>query len=885
METIRIRGARQHNLKNIDVDIPRNKFVVITGVSGSGKSSLAFDTLYAEGRRRYIESLSAYARQFLDQRAKPDVDLIEGLSPAIAIEQRNSSSSPRSTVGTATEIADFLRVLYARVGTPFCLECQRPIVRHSVPQIVDQILNLSEGSRVQVLAPIQLKQAVNFSGVLRELRSAGFVRARVDGVIVDLNENIPQPRKSVVALEVVVDRLIVKSGIARRLADSLETAFRHGHDVTKLLVGDSDEWLFTQQLICPACGFAYPELTPAFFSPNSPAGACSECDGLGVHAAKKTTKKKKIVSSEDEKPETAATVCAACQGTKLKRESRGVRIQDRDLTQVLALSVAEAHAFFQTVSFAKQQEMIAGPLLQEIRTRFQFLLDVGLDYLTLARPTATLSGGEAQRIRLATQIGSGLSGVLYVLDEPSIGLHPRDTARLLRALFALRDRGNSVVVVEHDRETMLAADYVIDLGPGAGEHGGELLAAGTPEEMMDAPLSITGAYLRGAQTLPTLKRRRAVKSWLNVSQVALHNLNNVSVSIPLGVFTCVSGVSGSGKSTLVMDVLAPALAQLLKAPPLPKGGLPSAKGGTRENFSVGIPGRFSGWKQLDKIICVDQAAIGRTAHSNPATYIGLFNPLRELFAQTQEARVRGYGPERFSFNVKGGRCEACEGNGVVAVEMHFLPDLQVTCEVCRGARYNRETLEVQFRGRNIAQILDLTVSQALAVLGDMPAIRPRLETLRDVGLDYLRLGQPAPTLSGGEAQRLKLAKELSRRTSGHTLYILDEPTTGLHFADIERLLQVLNLLVDAGNSVLVIEHNLDVIQTADYLIELGPEGGAQGGQIVAVGTPEEVARVEQSHTGRFLRALLSDEETTVSPGVQPIFTALRSNDSSGVSRK
>jgi excinuclease ABC subunit A len=844
MSTIRIRGARQHNLKNIDVDIPRDKFVVITGVSGSGKSSLAFDTLYAEGRRRYIESLSAYARQFLDQRAKPDVDLIDGLSPAIAIEQRSSSSSPRSTVATTTEIADFLRLLYARVGTPFCLECQRPIVRHSVPQIVDQVLDLPDGSRVQVLAPIALKKSENLRGVLRELHGAGFVRARVDGTIVDLDEAMPQPRNSISTLEVVVDRLIVKSGIARRLADSLETAFQHGHDVVKLLIGEADERLFTQQLLCPSCGFAYPELTPAFFSPNSPAGACPACDGLGMLLEKKTARKKKADSGENGEQSVTATVCTTCQGTKLRSESRGVQIQDHDVTQVLACSVAEAQAFFQTVTLTGQQELIARPLLQAIGARLQFLLDVGLDYLTLDRPTATLSGGEAQRIRLATQIGSGLSGVLYVLDEPSIGLHPRDTARLLSALFALRERGNSVVVVEHDRETIVAADYVLDLGPGAGERGGELLAAGTPAEVTGAAQSITGAYLSGARTLPLPQHRRPAKAWLKMAQISLHNLNNVSVELPLGVFTCVSGVSGSGKSTLVMDVLAPVLTRLLDD----------------RGRSAKTEVQFSGWEQIDKVICVDQSAIGRTAHSNAATYIGLLNPLRELFAQTQEARVRGYGPERFSFNVKGGRCEACEGNGVVAVAMHFLPDLQVPCDVCRGARYNRETLDVQFRGRNIAQVLDLTVSQALEMLGDMSGIRPRLETLRDVGLDYLRLGQAAPTLSGGEAQRLKLARELSRKTSGHTLYILDEPTTGLHFADIERLLHVLNLLVDAGNSVVVIEHNLDVIKTADYVIDLGPEGGVQGGNIIAVGTPEDVARVEHSHTGRYLRAVFDQRD-------------------------
>jgi excinuclease ABC subunit A len=693
---------------------------------------------------------------------------------------------------------------------------------------------------VQVLAPVQLKQAANFSGVLRELRNAGFVRVRVDGKIFDLNDDIPSPRKASVTVEVVVDRLIVKSGIARRLADSLETALRYGHDVTKLLVGDNEELLFTQRLICPTCGFTYPELTPAFFSPNSPDGACPECAGLGVQTSKKTARKKKTGAAE-ENGEDQATLCTVCNGARLKRESCGVRLQDRHITQVLGLTIAEAALFFARVSFTGQQELIARPLLQEINTRLRFLLDVGVDYLTLDRPVTTLSGGEAQRIRLATQIGAGLSGVLYVLDEPSIGLHSRDTERLLSALTQLRERGNSVVVVEHDRETMLAADYLLDLGPGAGERGGELLAAGTPQDVMTATASVTGMYLRGARAIQMPRRRRRGTSWLTLARISLHNLKEVSVSIPLGVFTCVTGVSGSGKSTLVMEVLAPALARLT-------GG----RGDAPETHD-----QLTGWEQLNKVICVDQAPISRSPSSNPATYIGLLNPLRELFAQTQEARVRGYGPERFSFNVKGGRCEACEGDGVVSVEMHFLPDLQVVCDVCRGTRYNRETLEVQFRGRNIAQILDLTVNEALEVLGDMPAIRPRLETLRDVGLDYVRLGQPAPTLSGGEAQRLKLAKELSRKTLGHTLYILDEPTTGLHFADIERLLQVLNLLVEAGNSVLVIEHNLDVIKTADYVIDLGPEGGAEGGEIIAVGAPEEITGVARSHTGRFLRPLLN----------------------------
>jgi len=839
VDTIVIRGAREHNLKNISLEIPRNRLVVITGVSGSGKSSLAFDTLYAEGRRRYVESLSAYARQFLDQRARPDVDAIEGLSPAIAIEQRGTITSPRSTVGTVTEIADYLRLLYARVGTPYCLECGRAIVRHSVPQIVDQILDLPESSRVQVLAPVQLKQAANFKSVLQELRKTGFVRVRVEGVLYDLSEEISLPRHAFSSFDLVVDRLVVKSDIARRLADSLETALRYGHDVVKVLVGENAERLFTQRLVCPACGFAYPELTPAFFSPNSPEGACPACDGLGMQVSKKQGKRVRASSIDGEGRMTDAELCTACEGMRLKKESRGVRLQAYDIAQVAALSISAAHDFCRTLSFRGQQAQIAQPLCQEILARLRFLLDVGLDYLTLDRPAVTLSGGEAQRIRLATQIGAGLSGVLYVLDEPSIGLHQRDTARLLTALRQLRDRDNSVVVVEHDRETILAADYVIDLGPGAGEHGGELLAAGTPREVMRVSASLTGRYLSGELTVPLPTRRRAPQHWLSISGVSLHNLKNVTASIPLGTLTCVTGVSGSGKSTLVMDVLAPVLSRLLV------GNVAS------------LPVQVSGWQQLDKMIQVDQAPISRTPHSNPATYVGLLNPIRDLFAQLPEARVRGYGPERFSFNVKGGRCEACEGDGVVTIEMHFLPDMYVVCDVCRGARYNRETLDVQFRGKNIAQVLNLTVSEALEFLGDIPAIRPRLETLRDVGLDYLRLGQPAPTLSGGEAQRLKLAKELSRKTSGRTLYILDEPTTGLHFADIQRLLQVLGLLVEAGNTALVIEHNLDVIKTADFVIDLGPEGGERGGEVVAVGTPEKVALVERSHTGRFLRPLLA----------------------------
>jgi excinuclease ABC subunit A len=680
----------------------------------------------------------------------------------------------------------------------------------------------------------------------------------LDSVIYDLTEEVPLPRQAPSSLDVVVDRLMVKSGITRRLADSLETALRYGHDVVKILIGEDDERLFTQRLVCPACGFAYPDLTPAFFSPNSPDGACPACDGLGVQQAKKQIKKTKTSSSTEPKKvgrahstaggggsPTETLICSVCEGTRLTKESRGVRIHGCDITQVFRLSISAAHDFCCALSFTGQQGHIARPLCQEIIARLRFLLDVGLDYLTLDRPTVTLSGGESQRIRLATQIGAGLSGVLYVLDEPSIGLHPRDTSRLLSALQQLRDWGNSVIVVEHDRETILAADYVIDLGPGAGERGGELLAAGTPQEVMAAPASLTGKYLRGELAIPVPPCRRTPQQWLTVSGVSLHNLKNVTAAFPLGTLTCVTGVSGSGKSSLIMGALAPALSCVL----------------TGNRKASDIPGQISGWQRIDKVIQVDQAPISRIAHSNPATYVGLLNPIRELFAQLPEARVRGYGPERFSFNVKGGRCEACEGDGVVTVEMYFLPDMYVVCEVCRGARYNRETLEVQFRGKNIAQVLDLTVNEALEFLGDLPTIRPRLETLRDVGLAYLRLGQPAPTLSGGEAQRLKLAKELSRKASGHTVYILDEPTTGLHFADIQRLLQVLNLLVEAGHTVLVIEHNLDVIKTADFVIDLGPEGGEQGGEIVAAGTPEEVAHIERSHTGRLLRPALNPSDS------------------------
>ena len=831
MEPISIRGARQHNLKNISVDIPRNKLVVITGVSGSGKSSLAFDVLYAEGRRRYIESLSAYARQFLDQRAKPEVDAISGLSPAVAIEPRAPSSSPRSTVGTVTEIADYVRLLYARVGTPCCLPCGRPLTRHSVPQIVDRVLAFSEGSRLQIMAPVRVATREQCDRAVQELRTAGFVRVRIAGQVYELGD--PLPARVPAEFDLIVDRLIVKSGIARRLADSLETTLGYGHDVVKIGQARPDgayhEHLFTQSLRCPVCGFGYPELTPAFFSPNSPEGACPECDGLGTTSAK-------AAGSE----ETLQPGCPACGGMRLRAESRGVRIQDRDIAQLTGLSIAEALDFFRRLSFSGQAAEIAAPLCHAIRTRLQVLSDIGLEYLRLDRPLPTLSGGEAGRVRLSTQLGAGLSGILYILDEPSVGLHPRDTARLLAVLRQLRDKDNSVLVVEHDPDTIRAADYIIDLGPGAGEGGGEVLAVGTPHAVQHRTGSMTGRYLRGEFSIPVPAQRRKTDQFLTLGGVTVHNLKNLTVSFPLGTLSCVTGVSGSGKSSLVLDALAPVLSRALAVRAAPPGATPS----------------LDGWQLIERLVQIDQTPISRTPHSNPATYVGLFNPLRQLFAQLPEARVRGYGPERFSFNVKGGRCEACLGSGMVGVDMHFLPDVYVECELCRGLRYNRETLEVRFRGLSIAEVLNLSVAQALEVLLELPKIRPRLETLRSLGLDYMRLGQPAPSLSGGEAQRLKLARELSRRATGHTLYLMDEPTTGLHLADIQRLLKVLNLLVEAGHTVLVIEHNPDLIKTADFVLDLGPEGGQRGGQVVASGTPEDVARVEGSHTGRFLKPRL-----------------------------
>ncbi len=842
METIRIRGARQHNLKNISLEIPRQKFVVITGVSGSGKSTLAFDVLYAEGRRRYMASLSASARQFLTQHAKPDVDTISGLSPTVALEQRRTTSSVRSTVGTVSEIADYLRLLYTRVGTPHCLECGRVIERHSVPQIVDQLLDVPEGSRLQLLAPIRLFHPDDCDTILQDLHRAGFVRIRLNGTIHDLMDSdlartIAGLRPGAITetqLDIVVDRLVVKSGIAQRLADSLDTALRYGKDVVRVLIGESEERLFTQRLICPACGFAYPELSPAFFSPNSPEGACPACEGLGVQQERKTKKRGSAQAA------VKLQVCSQCNGSRLRSETQGIRIGDMSLSELTAKPLGAVLDFFSQLVFYGQTEPVALPLCQEIVSRLQALVDLGLAYLTLDRTMASLSGGEAQRVRLATLLGNGLSGVIYILDEPSVGLHPRDTSQLLEMLKRLWQQGNTVVVVEHDPETMLAADHLIDLGPGAGEQGGWVCAVGTPQDVKNAPDSLTGQYLSGASQIPAPTKRRPSKHCLTLAHTKVHNLKDIRVDFPLGTLTCVTGVSGSGKSSLISDALVPALAAVLA--------------GTQATAAE--IGQLSGWQHLNKMIVVDQAPVGRTPSSTPATYIGLLRPIRALFAQLPEARVRGYNPDRFSFNVKGGRCEACEGNGVFAVEMSFLPDVYVQCDVCHGQRYNRETLAVSLRGRSIADVLNMTVAEALAVYGDLPEIRSRLETLRAVGLAYIRLGQAAPTLSGGEAQRLKLAKELSRKSTGQTLFLFDEPTTGLHLADIQRLLDIFTLLVEAGNTVVVIEHNLEVVKTADWVIDMGPEGGAAGGNIVACGTPEDITRVEQSYTGRFLKSLL-----------------------------
>ena len=935
LDKIIVRGAREHNLKNIDVEIPRDRMVVITGLSGSGKSSLAFDTIYAEGQRRYVESLSAYARQFLGQMDKPDVDDITGLSPAVSIDQKSTTKNPRSTVGTVTEIYDYMRLLFARIGHPHCPKCGREISQQTVEQMVDQVMAFPEGTKIQVLAPVVRGRKGEYRQTIEDIRKQGFVRVRVDGVQYEVTDDIRMDRYKQHTIEVVVDRLVVKPDVQKRLTDSLETALKLANGTVGISVVDGEEFVFSENFACTECGISLDEIAPRSFSFNSPYGACPECHGLGmrrqldpellipdrnksidqgaiaplsgVHSdyfsslirsvareygfdtstpIKDLSEKQieillygadrrvpityrsrfggvrqfnayyeglynwldrryKETSSEIVREEIeqymSSTPCPACGGQRLRQESLAVTIGGLNISQVAAMSVSAAMNWFDELKLTEREYAIAHQVIKEIKVRLGFLADVGLDYLTLDRAAATLAGGEAQRIRLASQIGSGLMGVLYILDEPSIGLHQRDNRRLIETLHKLRDIGNTIIVVEHDEETMYAADHIIDIGPGAGEHGGRIVAEGTIEDIKANPHSITGKYLSGELSIPVpSSRRNRDNKCVVIRGARQHNLKNIDVEIPCGCFVCITGVSGSGKSTLVQETLFPRLMYAIH--------------GTHRAW--GEHDSIEGVENIDRVINIDQSPIGRTPRSNPATYTGTFDLIRELFSQTPEARMRGYKPGRFSFNVKGGRCEACRGDGIIKIEMHFLPDVYVPCEVCKGKRYNRETLEIKYKGKSIADVLDMTVSQALEFFKNIPPITRKLQTIHDVGLDYIKLGQPATTLSGGEAQRVKLSAELAKRGTGQTLYILDEPTTGLHFDDIKKLLDVLNRLVDAGNTVLVIEHNLDVIKTADYVIDLGPEGGDAGGRVIATGTPEEVAAVEASYTGRYLRKVL-----------------------------
>ncbi len=937
-EYIKVRGANEHNLKSLNLDIPRNELVVFTGLSGSGKSSLAFDTLYAEGQRRYMESLSSYARQFLGQMEKPNVESITGLSPAISIDQKSTNRNPRSTVGTVTEIYDYFRLLYARIGIPHCPNCGKEIKKQSVDQMVDQIMELPEGARIQLLAPVVRGRKGEHVKVLDRARKGGYVRVRIDGNLYELTEEIRLDKNIKHNIEIVVDRLVVKPGIERRLTDSVESVLALAEGLLVVDVIDGEPINFSQSFACPDCGISISEIEPRSFSFNNPFGACPVCFGLGykmefdpelmipdrtlslsqgaiqvmgwqssgdagsftnallqalakeykfsldtpvqdlpekvfhmliygtegrevkVHykgqrgegvypvvfegLIKNMERKYRETGSDIIKQEYETymriTPCKECNGMRLKKESLAVTVCDKNIYEITSFSIRELYSFLNNMKLSSQQMLIGKQVLKEINARVGFLVDVGLEYLSLSRATGTLSGGEAQRIRLATQIGSGLVGVCYILDEPSIGLHQKDNDKLLNTLKNLRDLGNTLIVVEHDEDTMLEADYVVDIGPGAGSHGGEVVAAGTAQEIMEVEDSITGQYLSGKKQVPVPEERRQPKGWLTVTGARENNLKNITVNIPTGVMTCVTGVSGSGKSSLVNEILYKRLARDL-------------------NRARTIPGKhksISGIGKLDKVINIDQSPIGRTPRSNPATYTGVFDMIRDLFAGTPDAKARGYKKGRFSFNVKGGRCEACGGDGIIKIEMHFLPDVYVPCEVCGGKRYNRETLEVRYKGKNIYDVLDMTVEEAVPFFENLPSIRRKIETLNDVGLSYVKLGQPSTTLSGGEAQRIKLATELSKRSTGNTIYILDEPTTGLHFADVHKLVEILHRLVEGGNTVVVIEHNLDVIKTADYIIDMGPEGGDRGGEMVACGTPEEVAEHPSSYTGRYVKKML-----------------------------
>ncbi len=937
-EYIKIRGAHENNLKGINVDIPRNELVVLTGMSGSGKSSLAFDTIYAEGQRRYMESLSSYARQFLGQMEKPNVERIDGLSPAISIDQKSTNRNPRSTVGTVTEIYDYFRLLYARIGIPHCPKCGRVIAKQTVDQMVDQIMEMGEGTRIQLLAPVVKGRKGEHTKVLDRAKRSGYVRVRVDGSLYELTEEIKLDKNIKHTIEIVVDRLVVKPGIERRLTDSIENVLELAEGLMVVDVIGGEPVNFSQSFSCPDCGISISEVEPRSFSFNNPFGACPVCFGLGykmefdvdlmipdksvsihdgaitvmgwqsctdkgsfTHAIlralckeyqfdldtpfgqypekvqnvllygtggkevevhyqgqrgrgvypvafegliKNVERRYRETASEIMKQEYETfmriTPCSECKGMRLKKESLAVTVSDKNIYEVTSLSITDLYDFVENMNLTSQQQLIGKQVLKEIRARVGFLKDVGLEYLSLSRATASLSGGEAQRIRLATQIGSGLVGVCYILDEPSIGLHQRDNDKLLNTLKSLRDLGNTLVVVEHDEDTMLAADYIVDIGPGAGSHGGEVVACGTAEDIMNNPDSVTGQYLSGRIQIPVPKERRKPAGYLKVLGAQENNLKNIDVEFPLGVFTCVTGVSGSGKSSLVNEILYKHLAKDL-------------------NRARCIPGKhkgIEGIEQLDKVIDIDQSPIGRTPRSNPATYTGVFDQIRDLFASTPDAKAKGYSKGRFSFNVKGGRCEACSGDGIIKIEMHFLPDVYVPCEVCGGKRYNRETLDVKYKGKSIFDVLDMTVEEAVPFFENLPSIRRKIETLNDVGLSYVKLGQPSTTLSGGEAQRIKLATELSKRSTGKTIYILDEPTTGLHFADVHKLVEILHRLADGGNTVVVIEHNLDVIKTADYIIDIGPEGGDRGGTVIARGTPEQVAENPASYTGKYVKKML-----------------------------